>query len=232
MGILDIFSPKPAPAPTANEGPTDPNTVQPTVPAPATPEPTKAPLDEFKALWETDPKSGETKPQSLFEGLDPQKVFESASKANFASAITPEMQAAIQAGGDGAQVAFSQAINAATQAAFAQSTIVAQKLIEQAINKTNADNMAALPNLVKQHTAMDSLHTKNPALSNPAAAPIIKAIQAQLAVKHPDATASQLEAMATDYLDNFAEVVKPTKTAKVTSETKAGDTDWSKFLGE
>lgn len=224
MSILDIFKSAPAPAVPA---PIDPATAAPA--APIEPAAIKAPLDDFTTLWETDVKSGEPTDQSLFGGLDPQKVFEAAGKANFAGAITPEMHAAINAGGDGAQAAFSQAINAATQAAFAQSTIAATKLIEQAINKTNARNLAELPSLVKRHTAADSLHTENPALSNPAAAPIIQAIQAQLAVKHPDATASQLKTMATDYLSNFAEVVKPTK-APEAAKSAPGEVDWSTFL--
>lgn len=233
MGILDLFSPKPAADTTPAAAP---NTPASTAPAPGstdtasavTTDAAKAPLDAFTKLWETDAKSGDDAEQSLFAGFEPQKVFEAASKSNFASAITPEMQAAILAGGEGAQKALTQAINAATQAAFAQSTIMSTKLIEQAINKTNAKNLAELPNLVKRHAAADSLQTENPALSNPAAAPIINALQAQLAVKHPDATASQLKAMATDYLGNFAELVKPTKPAE--DKTVDTSTDWSKFL--
>jgi len=218
MSIFDIFSSKPAsvePAtPAAANTPAAPAT--PATPAvdPATLSADPAvttPFDGFDNLWDTDANASSAADQSVFGVIDPQKVFEAAKGANFSSAISPEILAAVTAGGEGASVALQQAINAATQAAFAQSTLATTKLIEQAITKTNAKNLAELPGLVKRHTAADSLHGENPALSNPAAAPIIAAIQAQMALKHPNATASELKSLATKYLANFAEVVKPTK---------------------
>lgn len=237
MSIFDIFSSKPAaaPAPTAPAQPAANNPAQPapnTDPAAAVtpaPAPAATPLDQFTKLWETDPNSGTPADTSLFGAVDPKKVFEAAKGANFASAIPQDVLAAVANGGDGAVAALQQAINASTQAAFAQSTIAATKLIEQAIAKATEQNMAALPGLVKRHAAADSLQTENPALSNPAAQPIISAIQAQLAIKYPDATASQLAQMAKDYLGNFAEVVKPTKPVEA-AKPAAGEMDWSNFL--
>ena len=237
MSIFDIFSSKPAaaPAPTAPAQPAANNPAQPapnTDPAAAVtpaPAPAATPLDQFTKLWETDPNSGTPADTSLFGAVDPKKVFEAAKGANFAGAISPEVLQAVAAGGEGATAALQQAINSSTQAAFAQAMIASTKLIEQAITKTNAKNLADLPGLVKRHTAADSLHTENPALSNPAAAPIIAAVQAQLALKHPDATASQLKAMATDYLSNFADVVKPAPKVEA-AKPKAGEVDWSTFI--
>jgi hypothetical protein len=237
MSILDIFSSKPAPvaAPAAPAAPATPADATQTAASNADATSNKSsdvgttPLDGFTKLWETDTSSTDTTNQSLFGDLDPKKVFEAAKGANFAGAISPEVLQAVAAGGEGATAALQQAINSSTQAAFAQAMLASTKLIEQAITKTNAKNLADLPGLVKRHTAADSLHTENPALSNPAAAPIIAAVQAQLALKHPDATASQLKAMATDYLSNFAEVVKPTKAAEP-KKPAAGDIDWSTFL--
>lgn len=237
MSIFDIFSPKPA-APAAPAAAPAPTTPAPGAPAPNT-EPAQpvtpaapaaaTPLDQFTKLWETEPSSGTPADQSLFGTVDPKKVFEAAKGANFASAIPQDVLQQVAAGGEGAVAALQQAINASTQAAFAQSTIAATKLIEQAVAKSMEQQMAALPGLVKRHAASDSLHTENPALSNPAAQPIINAIQAQLAIKHPDATAAQLTQMAKDYLTNFAEVVKPTKPAEP-AKPAAGEMDWSTFL--
>lgn len=231
MSFLDIFKPA-APAPVAAPAvpdPAAPNAEVIPATAPATPVVEPTPLDAFSGLWDTDPKSGVPTDQSLFGSLDPQKVFEAAKNANFAGSITPETLQAIAAGGDGAIAALQAAINSSTQAVFAQSTLATTKLIQQAIDKTNAANLANLPGLVKQHSAADSLQSENPALSNPAAAPIVSALQAQLAIKHPTATASQLKTMATDYLSNFAEVVKPTKPA-AKAEPAPGEIDWSTFL--
>jgi hypothetical protein len=180
-------------------------------------------------LWETAPTDPNAPPTNLSTALTPDKVFEIAKGANFAGAISQEHLTAIAAGGDGAVAALQSAINSATQAVFAQSTLATSKLIEKAIADTNAANLAALPGLVKQHSASDSLRTENPALSSPAAAPIIAAVQAQLALKHPTATATQLTAMAKEYLGNFAALVAPAPKV-VTPAIAPGETDWSKFL--
>lgn len=237
MSIFDIFSSKPATAPATTEQAPAPaattsadSSVSTTPAAAATTTPTTpTPFDGFTNLWEPNATDTAAPDDSLFGVVDPKKVFEAAKSANFSSAISPEMLAAITAGGEGASVAFQQAINAATQAAFAQSTLATTKLIEQAIAKTNAKNLADLPGLVKRHTAADSMHGENPALSNPAAAPIIAAIQAQMALKHPNATASELKSLATKYLENFAEVVKPTKPAEAPKAAE-GEVDWDKFI--
>lgn len=231
--IFDLFRPAPAPAPasepnatgtpTAALTPTDTKVDSTTPVIPATP------LDQFKGLWETDPtdKAVDT---SLFGVVDPKKIFDAAKSANFAGAIPQETLDAIQAGGDGATKALQDALNYTTQAVFAQNTLATTKLIEQAVTKALAQQLDQLPSIIKRHTAADVMQTKNPALSDPAAAPIIAAVQAQLAVKHPNATATQLTELAESYLINFAEVVKPTKLVVEAKGTETG-MDWSKFLG-
>jgi hypothetical protein len=238
MSILDIFrttpAPAAAPAPEATQQPAAPAQPQQST-APATSgQPTDgaatAPLDQFTKLWETDANSDTSANQSLFGSVDPKKVFEAARTANFAGAINPESLQAIAAGGEGAVKAFQDSMNAVTQAVFAQSTMAATKLVEQGIAKAMSRYDEQLPSLVKRHAAADSLKTENPALSNPAAAPIISAIQAQLAHKFPEATSSQLTQMAKDYLSNFASVVAPAKPAEAPA-TKPGETDWMNWLG-
>lgn len=239
MSIFDIFSPKPAaapapaapatPAPATTTTPAAPNTGAPdaTTNAPAT---TATPLDAFGTLWQTDAKSGDQAPAGMFAGLDAKTVFEAAKKSNFASAATPEQYQAIAGGGDAAIAAMRDIINASTQAVYAQNTLATAKLIEQALTKTNAEMAAQLPGLVKRHTAADSLQTENPALSNPAAQPIIAAIQAQMALKHPEATASQLTQMSKEYLANFANLVKAPDPA-VTATPAKSDIDWDAYWG-
>lgn len=236
MSILDIFRSTPAttPAPTESTPKPAPAAHTESTPNPdATPDTTSAtpatPLEDFSKLWETAPTDPNAPSAGVFGELDPKKIFEAAKGANFAATVPQETLQAIAAGGEGAIKAMQEALNHTTQAVFAQSTLATTKLVEQAIKKTMDEYESKLPGLVARHAASDSLRNKNPALSNPAAAPIIAAVQAQLAIKHPNATASQLTEMAESYLSNFAEVVKPTKEAPK-DETKPGEVDWSKFL--
>jgi hypothetical protein len=233
MSIFDIFSPAPKPAPAPAPADTSAAPISdlvppvPTPPAPTGTDPAP-PLADFAKLWEPDA----TKPaaqDSVFGNLDPAKIFEAAKSANFAGAINPEVLQSVAAGGEGAVQALQSAINSATQAAFAQSTLAATKLIEQAISKSQESQLKNLPDLVRKHTAADSLLAENPALSNPAAAPIIQAIQAQLSTKFPQASTSELTTMAKKYLENFASVVAPPKPAEPVA-AKPGEMDWSKYL--
>lgn len=227
MSILDIFRSTPAPAePAAPAVPATSNPAAQTGDNNTTP---AAPLDDFSKLWETAPTDPNAPPAGVFGDIDPKKVFDAAKGANFAATVSQETLQAIAAGGEGAVKALQDALNSTTQAVFAQSTLATTKMVEQAINKTMAKYESELPGLVARHAASDSLRNKNPALSNPAAAPIIAAVQAQLAIKHPGATASQLTEMAESYLSNFAEVVKPAA-APTQKDEAAGGTDWSKFL--
>src|SRR5512139_2024705 len=238
MSIFDIFSPKPAaaPAPTAPAqapatpaAPAAPNTDGSTPPNNA-PVAAATPLDAFGTLWQTDPNAGNQPPPGAFPGLDAKTVFEASKKANFASAATAEQYQAIAAVGDGAIKAMQEVSNASTQAVFAQNTLATAKLIEQALTKTRAEMDAQLPGLVKRHTAADSLQTENPALSHPAAQPIISAIQAQMALKHPEATASQLAQMSKEYLANFANLAKtPDAPAAATKTNKQPEIDWDQW---
>lgn len=239
MSIFDIFKPAPAPV-------TQSTSAAPTTPVPgntATPtgtqqgqqgqqgqqviEEVKAPLDSFTKLWETDPNAKPTD-NSIFGNFDPKTVIDAAKQANFAGLVSQDNLAAIAAGGDAAVKAYQDSLNQVTQAVFAQSTLATTKIIEEAIAANNAKHAASLPELVKRHSASSSLLAENPALSSPAAAPIIKAVEAQIAIKHPNATAAELTSMAKSYLSEFAKTVSPAP--KVETKADPAEVDWSKYL--
>lgn len=194
--------------------------------ATAVAEPPKTPLDQFGDLWQHDPNAAAKQQQPLFEGVDSKTLMEAASKANFSSLIPPEVFQAIQQGGDGATAALQQAINLTAQASFAQSTLAATKLVEQAVAKVTKQYDEKLPEIIKRHTATSNFREENPALQHPAAAPLIEAIQIRLQQKHPEASSADLNRMAKDYLTSFADVIKPS--TPVVTEEKG--TDWSKFF--
>lgn len=238
MSILDIFRSAPAqeqqPAPQQQPQQQQPADQQAnTQPAPqqgTEQQSAAAPLDAFSKLWETDATQGQAD-QSLFGTIDPKKIFEAAKGANFAGNIPQETLTAIVSGGEGAVKALQDALNHVTQATFAQNTLASTKLIEQAVTKALSNQMAQLPGLIKQHAVSDALHNKNPALAHPSAQPIIKAIEAQIAMKHPNATATELTKLAEDYLGNFASMVTaPNKQAAATTSSDSGEVDWTKYL--
>lgn len=188
-----------------------------------------APLDQFADLWKNDPSAAAAASNGVFGDLDPRKFSEAAAKLNFASTVTPEQLQAISAGGEGAVTAFSQAMNAVAQATYAQSAFASTKLIEQALGKAKEGFMSELPLHIKKLQVSDNLRTENPIFANPAVQPVISALESQLTVKFPNASASEITAMAKQYVEALGtSFAAPATPAPAKAESK--ETDWSSFF--
>lgn len=206
----------------------------PNQPHPEAAKPDQDPLDKFKDLWAA-PKEGDPVPQNfdpskMFQ-IDPAKIQAEVSKINFTGSVTPEQMAAITQGGEGAQQAFMQAMNAVAQQSFAQSMLASAKLVEGALTQANNSMDSRIDQRAKQFQASNSLREANPALSHPAAAPFITAMENQLALKHPTATPAELTKLAQEMLTGFANVAagKPEPDA-AQSKKAPDDVDWEKFF--
>lgn len=189
-----------------------------------------SPLDEFKGLWETN-ATDNANDQPIGFNVDPQKLMEAASKVDFTKVIKPEDMAAITAGGEGAAQAFMRAMNSVTQNSYAQSALATSKIVEAALAQAQEKFESKIPSYIKKHNLSNSLREDNPALSHPAAAPILTALENQLTVKYPSATGAEIKKMATDYLTSFATAASPKKPEEATGG-KGGkpEMDWSTFL--
>ena len=256
MGIMDMFSgmmggaqqppqqqqqqqqqqpsvPGNLPGNAASTGATNagaaPNGALPTVAGEGTAGATAAPLDQFADIWKNDPNAA-TKPQGVFGEIDPKKFTEAAGRVDFSKVITPDQLTAITSGGEGAMQAFATAMNSVAQNVYAQSAFASTKIVEQAVAKAKESLMAELPQHIRNQTASESLRAENPIFSHPAAAPILGAVQSQLAVKFPQATSAELAGMAKQYLEHFATGISSTGKKGGEPEAKSLDTDWSTFL--
>lgn len=224
-------APAPAPAPTQSSmnnpgaGQTDPN--NPTIPPNATP---PDPLESFKSLWEveTDPNK-QVQSSEVYGQIDPKKVFESANKANFARVITPELMQAAQQGGEAGVNAMITAMNTIAQQVFAQSTLAATKLIDNAIGKNREQIFNEIPQHITKSLVTNQLRLDNPVLNNPAVAPIISAIESQLVTKFPQATPAEVTKMAQQYILNLSSVLNP-QAPTIQEPKKPNEDDWTSFL--
>ena len=205
-----------------------PQAVTPTAPVPKEPAPVVSPMDQFKTLWEpaATPNVDNTLPANMFAGADPAKMLEAARKVNFAANVPADVLAKITAGGPDAAAAFATAMNDIGQRAYAQSSFAATKIVESALSKFQEGLDNRLPSQVKRFQVSESLRESNPALSSPAAAPIMEALQAQLTVKYPNATVTELQGMASQYLTQFSQLVNPPKPAEAVPAAE----DWGKFF--
>lgn len=190
----------------------------------------QSPLDAFKGLWETADTDNKND-QPIGFNVDPQKLMEAASKVDFTKVIKPEDMAAITAGGEGAAQAFMRAMNSVTQNSYAQSALATSKIVEAALAQAQEKFEAKIPAYIKKQNLSNSLREENPALSHPAAAPILTALENQLTVKYPNATGAEIKKMATDYLTSFATAATPKKPEESNGSTGGkNEVDWSTFL--
>lgn len=186
-----------------------------------------SPMDTFKDLWEPVTTQGVdgTLPANIFAGADQGKMLEAARKVDFAKSIPPDVLAKITAGGPEAAAAFALALNDVSQRSYAQSSFASTKIVEAALAKFQEGLDTRLPSQIKKHAVSDSIRESNPALMHPAAAPIMEALQAQLTVKFPNATVTDLRKMAGDYLSNFNAIANP-----VAKPTVSASEDWDSYF--
>lgn len=227
------------PASTPNTGAATPNTApNGTNPGNADVNPastsTSTPFDQFADLWKNAPVDPNAPaPAGVFGNVDPKRFMEAAGKIDFAKVVTPEQLQAISAGGDGAMSSFAAALNSVAQSTYAQSAFASTKIVEQALARAKDSFYADLPQHIKKQTVSESLRAENPVFSNPAVQPIISALEAQLTVKFPQASAGEITTMAKTYVEalgtSFAPKPAPATDPK-TGKAVREDTDWSTFL--
>ena len=200
---------------------TIPNSNNPTVPIiidPSKPIEPKSPLEPFADLFTIDSKNKEVIPDStIFSRIDPKKIQEAASKIDFRSVISSEIQARIKAGGEDGVAASQEAMGVMAQAVFSQSAMASTALIEQAAKKIQQQFEAKIPSLLKSHNLKSSV-LEDKVLSNPAVAPLVPTVTSQLQIKYPNASDSELRTLTANYFTAFAESLINAKELKSVSK--------------
>ena len=159
--------------------------------------------------------------------------MEAAGKLDFTKLVKPEQLQAISRGGDEAAQAFLQAINAVGQAGFANALSANVKLIEQALERKEAEFEARIPGAIKSFNIESSL-SSDPILKHPAARPVVGAIAKAMSAKNPDATPAELQESALNLLREIAGEGKETKAASQQQQQreKAGNFDWDSWIAQ
>lgn len=190
----------------------------------------KSGLDAFADIWQANPNAGQ-QGQPLFN-VSQEKMMEAARKQNFVNGIDPQLLEKAAAGGQEGVQALMQVINLATQNAYAQSAFAGTKLIEGALDKSQFARVSDLDTRFKSLSVSNNLQAENPIFTNPAAKPMLDAIQSQLLVKYPNATPNELTNMAKTYLNEFvtaANAPQAQQQQQQQAKAKQGD-DWSTFF--
>lgn len=231
MSIFDIFRSSPtstAAAPATGTG-TQPGELQNNTP----PEPTDpvSSLDTFKDLWQNDAEGGETaddlETDALFT-IDAEKINDTVSKINFAQVLDAETLGKISEGGEEAQRAFALSLNKVAQQVFSQSMLANATLVKQALSGAQEKFDKRAQQTYRQTQVSDTVRESNPAFKHPSVAPMIAALETQLAHKYPTASPAEISQKAQAYFTDFADAIRAPE--KKAAETKIDGTDWEAFF--
>lgn len=215
---------------TANSEGTAPNGVVPGNGAVGNVQAPKNPLDSFAELWAPPkPVEGATGPTPLFNN-DPAKLLEMARKQDFRPQVSQEQLALITKGGPEAFNVMMEIMNDMAQKAYATGAHATTQLISGALDKSQFVKAAEIDTHMKRSKVSETLKADNPLFTNPAVAPMIKGLEQQLLLKHPDATSAEIANMAREYLGGVVEMFQAPEKEKKQKEAKAGEEDWSNFF--
>lgn len=198
----------------------------------------QSPSDKFKDLWNTkNPNENQTPPVNQTPQQPPQKspeeqMLEAAGKVDFTKVLDQEALSKIAAGGQDAIQALAGLLNKTAQTVYGQSIVVANKLIDRKVEEARTEFQSQIPDVVKRTSAREQLFNENPTWKDPAVAPVVSAIQAQLAEKFPTASASELNQMAKEYLQNASQVFNPQKQQTQNQKKAVDDVDWDKWINQ
>jgi hypothetical protein len=197
----------------------------------------KSPFAEFEKLWE--PVTGpDGKPVVVTNDplytVDNNKVLEAARKTDFKSFVTQEHIAAMQKGGSEAVAAMLDAMQAMSQATYANAAVAATKIAEQGITKALSQAEGRLPGLIRNQQVSESLIQNNPALKNPAVAPLVEMARNQFIQKNPTATPAEIQESVNRYFMEVSNAFNPTARQEAQRQQEAVQkqgSEWDRFFG-
>lgn len=207
------------------------DTQNPTVPA-GTVESSKqessSPLDKYTDLWKTAPNA--VNDNKVTFDADPQKIMEAASKVDFSKVVKPETLQKIQAGGENAAAAFLEAMNAVSQASFAQSAMATSKIVESALAKQSEQFDQHINRNIKKQSVSTAVRDTNPSYNHPAISPIMDALENSMTASNPNASPQEIKEKISDFLSVLSGINAPPAKDADSSKKSTKEMDWSDFI--
>lgn len=171
--------------------------------------------------------------------VDPVKFKEALSKIDFTKSITPELSAAINAGGEGAYAALQQILNTSSREVVATMFSTTQKMFESGMQNAKSKFAGDVDGRVKSIMVENQLTVSNPIMKDPIYGPMVDAVRQQFLSKYPKATPAQIEQGVNNYFDAAVEKMTTAKNNKNTTapdntqKLKTGDptAEWDTWIG-
>jgi hypothetical protein len=194
--------------------------------------PAASPLDTWKDLWKTPDTQGQQPAdpfsQPLFN-MDSAKLQEAVTKTDFTQGVPPELMQKVMQGGD--PQALISLINHVGQQSLSLSMQLNQASLEQAGKTIGKRVNDTLPGKFNEFQLNNTAPT-NPVLQDPAVAPMLKMARSQVRMMHPDKSAAEINALAEQYISDFANVVAGGKGPNTNDGGgQKGEMDWADWGG-
>lgn len=164
--------------------------------------------DVFKGLWENEVKVGADGkpiaegPTSFLPQLSPEKQSEIFSKLNFTSGIDKKHLAAIKAGGDDAEQALLEVLNAQGRSVATTLFKGISSMTESAFAGAEKRFLDKVPGSVNGIISANNL-AKHPIMSKSEYAPMVEMVRSQIQTKNARATPEVIESLVSKYFDNM-----------------------------
>lgn len=159
----------------------------------------ESPTQPFKDVWQPVPVDTTKQPDPLTQ-LTPQNFMDSAAKQNFVQALTPEQIQKIQAGGPEATQVVLELQAKTAQDVMGKTLASANTLIDKKLELARKDFNNNIPRTVRDSNVREALFQQNKLLADPAVAPMVIAMQAQISEKFPQAGEAEILKMAQDFV--------------------------------
>lgn len=192
-----------------------------------------SPLDGFAKLWEAKPVDKDAPepfdPGNIFK-LNNESMAQALAQVDFAKGITEEQVSAVQAGGPEAVKALMEMLNNTARQTMGAATQASAKMIEKAMTGASGAMDQKINSQVRQNQIASHLQETNPALNHPAAAPIIQAMQIQLATQFPKASPQEITQKVQEFMGAFTAVASGKPEAEAEAAKLAAGTDWESYF--
>ncbi len=121
-----------------------------------------------------------------------------------------------------------QLMNTVAQNGFLGAVQSLTGVVEQAVSKNNQRMESVLPDRIRA-TQIKNAETKHPALSHPAAAPVVSMLKQQIAAKNPHLSPDKVVEHAESYFLNMSEAISGHNTQQVQANKPKdpSEVDWS-----
>lgn len=267
MSIMDVMrgflSPSVAPVPVAgnntgnqpqpgldNTQVTNPNPGNPSDPANQTKgsdgsvgafpvvDPDKSPLDGYKDLWQ--PNKDTKAPVSLVPSftMDMTKIQAAAGNLDFTKNLDPAIMANALKGDP---AALASALNSTAQSGFAHAIAATGTIVKEALQQqSDTFFKTVVPDMFRRERITNGVNSANPAFSDPAMLPIVRATEQQMSQKYPTASPEEITKHTQEFLSGMATAIARGNKQQITDVPtldntsiygfSGGNTDWDKWI--